>query len=211
MKKITKGWASLTLGCCLASSLAQASVIKSMTIEEIGTISGGLGTSSVADVGGEFSAAGVASGSGFTSLGSLDGAIVMGQTQGTNAFTRGFTAFGILALPHTLNGAPTGSIRGGTMTLDLSGWGAWWSGLHFALFPDEGTLLTSILQLTPNQYYYTADWSHIITAAEHAAFAGIPTNWHLEGIATTVAEPGTFWLIGATLMGVLGVRRRNFL
>src|SRR5512143_3610199 len=197
----------MALGCCLLNNMAHASIIRSMTIEEIGVVSGGLGTSAVSNVGGELSAAGAPADSGFVSAGSIDGAILMGQAQGMNAFTPGFTFFGTPAFPHTLNGAPTGSISGGTMALDLSGWGNGWSGLEFLLFPDAGTLLTSVSQLDASHYYYTADWSHVITTAETPPFAGVSTRWHLEGIAA-VPEPGTLWLLGASALGLMVSRRR---
>jgi hypothetical protein len=205
VKQITRTLAGIALGC-LVSNGAHASIIQSMTIEEIGVVSGGLGTSAVSNVGGEFFANGTPAG--FGTAGSLDGAIIMGQTQGMNAFTPGFTFFGAPALPHTSNGAPTGSITGGTMALDLSGWGARWVNLEFILFPDPGTLLTSVSQLDANHFYYTADWSHVITSAETPPFAGTPVSWHLEGIAT-VPEPGTLWLLGASTLGLMVSRRRK--
>lgn len=198
----------LLLGIGLANAQSYASIIRSMTIEEIGLASGGLGTSAVSNAGGEFFAADTPADSGFVSVGSVDGAIIMGQTQGMNAFTPGFSFFGTPAFPHTLYSAPTGSISGGAMALDLSGWGTLWSGTEFILFPDAGTLLTSVSQLDANHYYYTADWSHVITSAEATPFTGISTRWHLEGIAT-VPEPSTFWLLGASALGLMVSRRRK--
>jgi len=208
MKQIAKALAGIVLGYCMASGTAHASIITRMTIEEIGIASGGLGASSVSNVGGEFFAAGAQTDSGFTSAGSLDGAIIMGQAQGMNAFTPGFIFVANPAFPHTSNGAPTGSITGSTLALDLSGWGVRWAGLEFFLFPDAGTLLTSVSQLDASHYYYTADWSHVITTAETPPFAGIQTNWHLEGIAT-VPEPGTLWLLGASALGLMASRSRK--
>lgn len=198
----------LLLGIGLASAQSHASIILSMTIEEIGVASGGLGTSAASNAGGEFFAAGAPADSGFVSAGSGDGAIIMGQIQGVNIFTPGFSFSGIPAFPHTLNNAPTGSILGGAMALDLSGWGTLWSGIEFILFPDAGTLLTSVSQLDANHYYYTADWSHVITSAETPAFAGFPVSWHLEGIAT-VPEPSTLWLLGASALGLMASRCRK--
>ncbi len=192
----------------LAAASTHASIIQSMTIEEIGVVSGGLGSSMASGNGGEFALFGDPPSWRFASAGSRDGTIVMGRTQGTNAFSSGFILFGVLALPHTLNGAPTGSITGATLALDLSGWGARWSNLEFMLFPDPGTLRTSVLRLDADRYYYTADWSHVITAAETPPFAGVPVSWHLEGVAT-VPEPGTAWLVGAAMLGLLGARRRK--
>jgi len=198
----------MLLAIGLASTPSHASIIKSLTIEEIGIASGGLGTSAASNAGGEFFIFDDPADWGFVSTGSLDGAIIMGQVQGPNAFTPGFIFFGVSAFPHTLNGAPTGSITDGTLTLDLSGWGTQWNNTEFAMHPDAGTLLTSVSQLSANRYYYTADWTHIITADESLPFAGVPVSWHLEGIAT-VPEPGTAWLVSAALLGMLGARRRK--
>lgn len=209
MKQIVSALASIALGCCMVSNVVNASIIQSMTIEEIGVASGGLGTSSLSSVGGEFFINDSPSDIGFVSSGSLDGAIIMGEAQGINAFTLGFYFGPNPAFPHTLNGAPTGSITAGTMALDLSGWGTLWSGYEFILFPDVGTLLLSVSQLDANHSYFTADWSHLITPFESNVFAGTKTSWHLEGIAMTVPEPGTGWLVGATLAGLLGTRRRK--
>ncbi|MGA9163498.1 MAG: PEP-CTERM sorting domain-containing protein [Thiobacillus sp.] len=208
MKHATRMLAAMALGCCMLNNMAHASIIKSMTIEEIGVVSGGLGTSAVSNRGGEFFVFGGPADSGFGSAGSLDGAIIMGQAQGVNAFTPGFTLYSGPALPHTLNGAPSGSITGGTMTLDLSGWGTRWVNIEFVLFPDAGTLLTSVSQLDASHYYYTADWSHVITSAEGTPFTGISTSWHLEGIAT-VPEPSTLWLFGASALGLILSRCRK--
>ncbi|MDP2029966.1 MAG: PEP-CTERM sorting domain-containing protein [Thiobacillus sp.] len=209
MKAISKTLAGIALSCCVTTNVAHASIIQSMTIGEIGIASGGLGNSALYNVGGEFYIEGFLMEAGFDSAGSSAGAIIMNQIQGINAFTPGFAFFDIPALPHTLNGAPSGSISDDILSLNLSGWGAQWNGTDFAFAPDAGTLLTSIAQLDANHYFFTADWSHVITTDESAAFAGITTGWHIEGIATTIPEPGTGWLVGIALLGWVGVRRRK--
>ncbi|MBS0311880.1 MAG: PEP-CTERM sorting domain-containing protein, partial [Proteobacteria bacterium] len=62
-----------------------------------------------------------------------------------------------------------------------------------------------LLQIDETHYYYTADWVHMIT--ESSQEIG-PFTWHLEGIAT-IPEPGTIWLVGGTLLGLVGARYRN--
>lgn len=57
MKYITKTLAGIAFGCCIAS-LAQAASIQSMTIEEIGLASGGLGSSAIFNGAGEFAIGG---------------------------------------------------------------------------------------------------------------------------------------------------------
>lgn len=211
MKQITKTLAGIALGCCMLNNIASASIIKSMTIEEIGMASGGLGTSSSFNGGGEFSiAAGFGFGppSTFGSSGSADGAIVMGIPQANDAFTPGFMFFGFPASVNTLNGAPSGFIDGSGLTLDMSGWEANWIGQNFAMFPDEGSLLASASFIDPTHYFYTADWTHLITPVENPEFAGIVARWHLEGIAS-VPEPSTLWLLGASALGLMVSRRKG--
>jgi hypothetical protein len=209
MKQITRTLAGIAL--VIASNLAHASIIKSMTIEEIGIASSGLGTSPIFSGAGEFAIdAGFGFGppSTFSSSGSTDGAIVMGIPQASGAFTPGFMFFNALVSPNTLGGAPSGLIDGSSLTLDLSGWEANWIGQDFAMFPDGGALLTSTSIIDPTHYFYTADWTHLITAAEAPAFAGVVTRWHLEGIAA-VPEPSTLWLLGASALGLTVARRRK--
>ncbi|MDP1862451.1 MAG: PEP-CTERM sorting domain-containing protein [Thiobacillus sp.] len=197
----------------MASSLAQASVIQSMTIEEIGVASGGLGTSAASLGGGQFSFLGSVPFS-FTSSGSADGAILMGASQGDGAFTPGFLFFpGIVISPNTQAGAPSGVVdAGGNLVLNLSGWGVnASSGLgYFPVPPDIGTLITSLKFRDAASYYYTADWSHQLTANDDPSgvFVGGTAIWHLEGVAV-VPEPGTVWLVGAALVALLGARRRK--
>lgn len=211
MYKIKQFAGYLLLGISLTSAPSHASIIQSMTIEEIGVASGGLGTSASFNGAGEFSidtGFGFGAPSVFSSNGSSDGAIVMGKPQANGTFTPGFTFLNALVNLNTLSGAPSGLISGSTMTLDLSGWEANWSGQNFAMFPDGGTLLTSASMIDPTHYFYTADWTHLITPAENPAFAGIVTRWHLEGIAR-VPEPGTLWLLGASVLGLTLSRHRK--
>lgn len=205
----------LLLGISLASTQSHASIIQSMTIEEIGLASGGLGTSLIRNGGGRFSFGGFQSpqsaGSiAFDSAGSADGAIIMGTSQGDLAFTLGFLFAGLQVSPNTLQGAPSGTINLGHMSLDLSNWGANVTpGLgYFSMGPDLGTLATAAAIIDPAHFFYTADWHHTITLAESPDFAGFTANWHLEGIAT-VPEPGTLWLLGASALGLLVSRRRK--
>lgn len=215
MKKITSALASITLGCCIASNVTHASIIQSMTIEEIGVASGGLGTSAAYSGGGRFTFNLSSTGFGnFTSADSQDGAILMGVVQNDTAFTQGFLFAGVTINPNTLASAPNGGVDGTNLILNLSGWGInVSSGLgYFPTPPDVGTLLTSLSVKDATSYFYTADWSRQITAADDpsGAFIGFTSFWHLEGIATAaVPEPGTAWLVGAALIGLVGTRRKK--
>lgn len=215
MKKITSALASIALGCCIASNVTHASIIQSMTIEEIGVASSGLGTSAAYSGGGRFTfTAAPTAFATFNSGGSTDGAILMGVAQNDSAFTPGFLFLGLNVYPNTLAGAPNGGVDGTNLILNLSGWGInVSSGLgYFPTPPDVGTLITSLSVKDATSYYYTADWSRQITAADDpsGAFIGFTSFWHLEGIATAaVPEPGTAWLVGAALIGLLGTRRKK--
>jgi hypothetical protein len=224
MKQITKMLTGIALGYCMASGVAHASIIESLTIEEIGAPSGGLGTSALSARGGRFAFSlnalhsnalpSFAYGA-FTSTGSTDGSMLMGTTQSDLGFTPGFLFAGLTITPNTLGGAPSAAIESGHLMLDISGWGINVSdGLgYFPLSPDTGTLLTSMAARDATSYFYTADWTHWISDADDpsGSFVGFRTFWHLEGTATTaqVPEPGTLWLVGATLLGFIGSRSRQ--
>lgn len=237
MKQITKTLTGITVGCCMAVSVAQAASIQSMTIEEIGVASGNFDMSAMQSVGGEASAydpsGAYFGGSGFVSAGSADGAIIMGTVQGNNAFTLGFTAAGSPGELNTLRGAPSGSITDGIMTLDLSGLVAEYGGYSFSISPlnfDPVTnttatnLRTAVSMIDANHYYYTADWDHrvvngevfsLATGAPTTAFTGWLLVAHLEGIATMapVPEADTYamMLAGLGLVGLMAHRRRKLL
>lgn len=137
----------------------------------------------------------------------------MGIAQGDAAFTPGFNFFpSVFINPNTLAAAPRAMVDDdGNLVLDLAGWGANVSEFgYFPLPPDIGTLVTGLSAKDARSYYYTADWSHRLSANDDPSglFIGATTRWHLEGIAT-VPEPGTAWLVGAALLGLLGARRRK--
>jgi len=199
----------------MASAPSHASVVQSLTIEEIGVASGGLGTSANFVLGGEFKVDSFSRGPfGFVSAGSTDGKLLMGRRQGPGVFTPGFSVLDDPALvdffPNTLNYAPTGWVfEGGPplMVLQLQGFGLLFFGTNYPMSP-EIAIFAPLLQIDETHYYYTADWAHTVTPLEYSQWAGLTVTWHLEGIAT-IPEPGTIWLVGGTLFGLLGTRYRN--
>jgi PEP-CTERM motif len=202
----------LILAMCMAPS--RASVVQSLTIEEIGGASGGLGTSANFALGGEYSIGGYSRGPfGFVSAGSADGKILMGRRQGPGAFTPGFGIFddagpAYLLFPNTLDYAPTGWVfEAGPplMALQLRGLGIVFLGTNYPM--PEWSIFAPLLQIDETHYYYSVDWTYTPVAWSPVA-GGILASWHLEGIAT-VPEPGTIWLVGGTLLGLLGVQYRK--
>lgn len=220
MKHITRTLAGIALGCCMAPPIAQAAPLERLLIGEIGQLSGGLGTSANQLGGGIFSAysgslpIGSAS---FVSQGSTNGAMLMGIVQGPGDFSTGFLWQGHTAYATTLNGAPSGNIINSTMTLDMSGFTGEWNGVSFNAAPDPGTLATAVSLIGNGVYFYTADWTHLVTASEAPApYYGFTLSLHLEGIAVTslaspVPEADTYAMMtaGLGLVGLMARRRRR--
>jgi hypothetical protein len=227
MKKITTIVGGLALGCCMVASAAQAASIQSMTIEEIGLASGGLGTSGLASGGGWgnffYSSATYPAPPAFFTSNGTDGTLLMGTTQANGAFSMGFTWGGSHYEFNTLKGAPSGSIAGGIMSLDLSGLVAEFTAGHtaFPAGPDAGTLVTSVSMIDASHYFYTADWTHVFnndvydlnTLAIQPGWNGSGGVLHFEGIATlaSVPEADTYamMLAGLGLIGLIADRRRK--
>lgn len=230
MKQIKKMMAVIALSSGMASGIAQAVSIQSMTIEEIGGISGGLGTSSLASGGGfgdwiPSIGTYTPTPAFFVSTGSSSGAMIMGTAQANGEFTLGANWNGQSVLLNTLHGAPNGSISGGVLSLSLSGLVADFPGvdLTFNLTPDAGLPVTSIAEIDATHYYYTADWMHLISGNGDVynttsgiwapGWAGSTVVMHLEGVVTMapVPEADTYamMLAGLSLVGFMAHRRRK--
>ncbi len=216
----------LLFGLSAVNGQSHASVIQSMTIEEIGVASGGLGTSGLASGGGwgDWLPAGInapTSPAFFISDGT-DGALIMGSTQANGAISTGFNWGGGNHFEfNTLKSAPSGSITGNTLFLDLAGLVAEFplGNLGFPASPDLTSLLTAVAMIDANHFFYTADWEHVFNSDVYdLTTLAIQPGWnrskvilHFEGIATlaTVPEPGTLWLLGASGLGLMVSRRRK--
>lgn len=210
-----------------AASSAHALVVTDLTIAEIGGVAGVTMASATASTGGGKFYFGVEAGDGaspigaksWVSAGSTDGKMITnGVPQGNNAFTPGFTYGGPFQFsPNTTNGGVVASWTGmdgaGQITINLSGFGGEWAATskNYPLFPDAGTLVSNV-QTVGGTTYYTLDWSHVITAAEDADFAGQRADWHMEGVMA-VPEASTYgmMLAGLGLVGGMVARRRKLI
>lgn len=222
MKRITRILAGVGLACCMAAPGVHAAPLTSLSIGEIGLLSGGLGSSADQLGGGVFSAyynLGLIGSASTVSQGSTDGAILMGTVQGPGDFSTAFLWQGQTAYMTTLNGAPSGSIANNQMTLDMSGFTGEWNGVSFNASPDSGTLTTAVSLIGNGVYFYTADWTHLVTARDSvpAFYYGTTFDLHLEGIAVTslapVPEAQTYamMLAGLGLVGMMAHRRRKLI
>ena len=144
--------------------------------------------------------------------------MLMGSAQGPGDFSTGFLWQGLPAFLTTLNGAPSGDIINNTMTLDVSGFTGEWRGVSFSAAPDSGTMATAVSLIGNGVYFFTADWSHLVTAGDAvpALYYGTTFDLHLEGIAVTnlaapVPETETYamMLAGLGLVGFMAHRRRK--
>ena len=245
MNRIARTLVGVGLGCCIASSGAQATTvfqIERLTIQEIGPWSSGLGTSSVTNTAGGatvYDASGALFGttipSTWSSFAGTDDAVIMGTLQGNDAFTPSFTLNGLPLDINTLRGAPSGTIThnwgypGSFMSLDLSGLSAEYSGFSFSIAPDSDTLnlamsftTLNMLGISQQQFFYTADWTHVVKSGEVINLStntvvngldGLLFVGHLEGVGvlSPVPEAETYamMLAGLGLVGLMAHRRRK--
>ncbi|MEQ1662860.1 MAG: PEP-CTERM sorting domain-containing protein [Thiobacillus sp.] len=226
MKTITNVLAGIALSFGMASNAVQAASIHSLTIEEIGIASGGLVGTSELSLGGGWgnwqNQSGVtpAAPAYFTSNGT-DGALLMGVSQANGSISQNIVWSGIVGNINTLNGAPSGSISGGVLNLNLTGLVAEYfapTNLAFNISPNSGSLVTHVSMIDSSHYYYTADWVHVhnndvITTTSgliQTAWNGSTTILHFEGVATVPeAETYAMMLAGLGLVGVIANRRRK--
>ena len=237
MNRISRALLGIGFGVCTASGGAQAATvvqIESLTIQEIGLSSGGLGTSSASNTAGGvtiYDSSGALYGttipSAWYSSAGTDGAIIMGVQQGNKAFTPNFTLNGLSLDINTLRGAPSGTITynwgypGDFMSLDVSGLTAEYSGFSFSIAPDSNTLEIAMkfggwLGGNQYEYFYTADWSHVVKDGEvidlsnNTVVTGVSTGMrfvgHWEGVAivSDAPEADTYAMMLAGL-GLVGL------
>jgi|GEM_PF-5858790 len=96
----------------------------------------------------------------------------------------------------------TGDLTGTLLTLDLSSWTAWWNGTDFN---QGGAANTAVTATTDGAGNFTATWSATVVGG---AFNGQTGNWTLTGHAAAVPEPMSMALVGSSLVGLAGLRRK---
>jgi len=103
--------------------------------------------------------------------------------------------------------APSGDITGGVMTLNLDAWSAGWSGQQFNQGGNTGgtMVIDSLVDNGNMTFNYALHWTKLIGAGP---FVGNTGNWDLAGVATVVPEPMSMALVGSSLLGLIGLRRR---
>ena len=116
-----------------------------------------------------------------------------------------FLFFGPVAVYTTgPDAAPSGEITASGLTVDLSAWTAYWNGTAFNQGGStSGTMVTTYNSVTGA---YTAIWTKLIDGGP--PFGGQTGHWSLSGTATAVPEPMSMALVGSSLLGLIGLRRR---
>jgi len=117
-----------------------------------------------------------------------------------------FLFFGPVAVYTTgPDAAPSGEITASGLTVDLSAWTAYWNGTAFNQGGStSGTMVTTYTG-TAVTGTYTAIWTKLI---DGGPFGGKTGHWSLSGTATAVPEPMSMALVGSSLIGLIGLRRR---
>jgi len=117
-----------------------------------------------------------------------------------------FLFFGPVAVYTTgPDAAPSGEITASGLTVDLSAWTAYWNGTAFNQGGStSGTMVTTYTG-TAVTGTYTAIWTKLI---DGGPFGGKTGHWSLSGTATAVPEPMSMALVGSSLLGLIGLRRR---
>jgi hypothetical protein len=115
----------------------------------------------------------------------------------------GATGMHLTTSPITVNGG-----SGDNLTLDMSGWGIIWSGYLVQLAQiDAATVSCATGSSCSDSSSYTLDASfHLPTSS---GFTSVAYNLHLEGTVSNVPLPAAAWLLGAGLLGLLGISRRK--
>lgn len=226
MNPIARALAGTAFACFVANG-AHAVTIQSMTIEEIGIASGGLGTSAQAGGGGwgnwQDRYGNIGSAPAYFTSNGTDGRLLIGTTQTNGSISQNIVWAGNTGNINTVTEAPSGSISGNVMNLNLAGLVAEYfapTNLAFDISPDAGSLVTHVSLIDTRHYFYTADWTHVAnndvlntsTNAVLTGFNGSTTIIHFEGVATLapIPEPETYALMlaGLGLVGVAARRRR---
>ena len=141
--------------------------------------------------------------------------VIQGYGEMSDGFRYGGASSTFSSTPNSLHGAITATWTGldgaDQLALNLSGFGWYWNatGFNYNLSPDND-LVTNV-QTIGGVTYYTADWSHVISAAVDPDVAGQRSDWHMEGILTPVPEASTYGmlLVGLGLVGGMGALRRK--
>lgn len=123
-----------------------------------------------------------------------------------------FTAASAAGAAPNPTGAPSGTVDGGVMTVDLGGWYAEWNGTNFSQGTkpggDNGSSVAATGTYDANTGAFDISWNSYITTAPFADKMGY---WHLTGTAeiAAVPVPAAVWLFGSGLVGLAGIARRR--
>lgn len=102
--------------------------------------------------------------------------------------------------------APSGTVVGNNITVDLSSFFANWNGTDFSQGTSAAT--GTVSNVSGNSFDYTLSWTSLIVGG---AFNGQTGTWTVSGTGTVsaVPVPAAAYLFGSGLIGLVGVARRR--
>ena len=219
-KKYSLSAAALAATCGVAD-VAQASAVTSFTIQDVGSGTGGVYSSTLDGNSGAFRfftidpttyyGAYLFSGDVAAAPGSALGQIDASVANPAGSFSTGFLFAGAQFVPQT-TGPTVMDITGNVLTVTSLPWGGVFAGANEPFLPpDAGTLEVHFLQdLGGGDYAYKIGWSHFISDEDPMpTWSDYTAYWMLEGVMHTVPVPAAAWLLGSGLIGLFGMARRK--
>lgn len=227
MTKIVAG-----LALTIAATGAQAVSVTGMTLADVMTSAGVLGTDGISGGFGFNANSMVGTGAGYDANGyrlgmtkfygdinsgviNMAGASAWNQNP-ANAFTKGFTFAGSNMSPDT-TGPIIADITGGVLTISSLPWGGYYAGAAWQFnMPADAYTVNNLINVGGGNYAYRITFNHVLTAADDPSYQYVGQNaqWVMEGTMMTAAVPeaSTYGMMLAGL-GLVGfaVRRRKLM
>lgn len=210
----------------MAATGAQAVAVTAMTLGDVMTATGVLGTDGKSGgfgFGGPlldtplspgYQADGYRNGVAYFSA--INGGVIdVTQANASNSFTTGFIFAGAPFRPNTI-GAIDADITGGVLTFNSLPWGGYYDGASWQFnMPADAYTVHNLIDLGGGDYAYRITFNHVLTADDDPSYMYVGQNaqWVMEGTMTAaVPEASTYGMMLAGL-GLVGfaVRRRKLM
>jgi hypothetical protein len=137
------------------------------------------------------------------------GSFIFGNVSGGDPYINTFTAVsdsqGVDAGGHALPSASWDDVTGAGVSLVMESFYGNWNGANF----NQGSNTFISFAVEPNctvSCNYTAEWLSVVTGGPSSSQIG---TWRIAGTISSVPVPAAAWLMGAGLLGLVGVARRG--